>query len=237
MNCRIFTLIFLFVFSFTISSGQKPKSKIVITGMVTDVNHRPVANAFILVDNKKTDVATDDKGFYRIKVRSSAKTISVFTLLNGLGEASIGGQTVINFTLKAADAVNATGNPPNKEDETVNVGYGTSTKRDLAMPVGRIDGTDKKFSSYKSIYDMIQGQVPGVVVSGKTIRIRGESSVNSSNDPLLVVDGNVVTNFDDISPRDVKSIDILKGPSASIYGSRGTNGVIIITTRNGTEKQ
>jgi TonB-dependent SusC/RagA subfamily outer membrane receptor len=75
---------------------------------------------------------------------------------------------------------------------------------------------------------MIRGEVAGVQVNGKSIRIQGPSSFNLSTEPLFVVDGIVVTSIDEISPQMVKSIDILKGSAASIYGSRGSNGVILI---------
>jgi TonB-dependent SusC/RagA subfamily outer membrane receptor len=76
---------------------------------------------------------------------------------------------------------------------------------------------------------MIRGEVPGVRVVGNTISIQGPSSMNSGTQPLLVVNGMVVETIDDIRPQSVKSIDILKGSAASIYGSRGANGVVLIT--------
>ena len=75
---------------------------------------------------------------------------------------------------------------------------------------------------------MIVGEVPGVIVSGTSIRIRGASSINASSEPLFIVDGAPTSSIGHISPRDVKSIDILKGSSAAIYGVRGANGVIVI---------
>jgi len=79
---------------------------------------------------------------------------------------------------------------------------------------------------------MIAGKVPGVDVSGKKIRIRGINSMVSSNDPLFVVNGLPMSSIDHIPPQVVESISVLKGPSATIYGSRGINGVIVITLKN-----
>ena len=76
---------------------------------------------------------------------------------------------------------------------------------------------------------MIRGKVPGVSVVGNSIVIRGVNSVNASSDPLLIVDGVTVSSIDNISPSMVKSISVLKGPDAAIYGSRGANGVLLIT--------
>jgi TonB-dependent SusC/RagA subfamily outer membrane receptor len=101
-------------------------------------------------------------------------------------------------------------------------------RKDLTTQVGKIDGTNKKYAAYRDIYDMIRGEIPGVQVRGKSILIQGPGSLNLSTEPLLVVDGVIINSIDDISPREVKSIEVLKGASASIYGSRGANGVIMI---------
>jgi len=94
--------------------------------------------------------------------------------------------------------------------------------------VNKIDGTNPKYASYRNIYDMIRGEVAGVQVMGNSIRIQGVGSLNLSTEPLYVVDGMVVSSIAEIQPYNVKSIEILKGSSASIYGSRGANGVILI---------
>jgi TonB-dependent SusC/RagA subfamily outer membrane receptor len=124
-------------------------------------------------------------------------------------------------------------NPAN--DETINVGYGTVKRKNLTTQVGKIDGTNKKYAAYQNIYDMIRGELPGVQVRGKSILIQGPSSINLSTEPLLVVDGVIINSIDDISPRDVKSIEVLKGAAASIYGSRGANGVIMIYLKSGMD--
>jgi len=82
---------------------------------------------------------------------------------------------------------------------------------------------------YTNIYDMMRGRVPGVSVSGNKITVRGVNSVNMGTDPLFIVDGVTVSSIDNISPQMVKSISVLKGPEASIYGTRGACGVILIT--------
>ena len=114
-------------------------------------------------------------------------------------------------------------------DTEIEIGYGTVKKKNLTTDVGYIDAQDDSNASYTNIYDMIRGKVPGVQVTGNKITIRGVSSINSSTDPLLVVDGVVVYTIDNISPRQVKSITVLKGSDAAIYGSRGAAGVIMIT--------
>jgi len=117
----------------------------------------------------------------------------------------------------------------------VNIGYSSVRNEDMIDPIHRIDGSDTKFISYTNIYEMIKSEVPGVLVSGNSITIRGPNSILSSNEPMFVVDGMMVESIDGIPPGQVKSIEVLKGPSAAIYGSRGANGVILIQLKAGSD--
>lgn len=121
------------------------------------------------------------------------------------------------------------------DDETVDIGYGTSKKSNLTNSVSKLDINEKEIGGYSNIFDYLRGRVPGVTVNGRgpnaTVQIRGISSINCPTDPLYVVDGVVVNDISMINPNDVKSVSVLKDASASIYGSRGANGVIIITTK------
>ena len=233
----IFLLIVPLLFITTSSFGQKSSKKLTITGVVLDANEKPISGAVIFIDKQKTNIETDEKGFYKIKVSPKARRISAFAIMNGAGESEIGGRTTINFSLKGSATSSKTevGNTGN--DETVNVGYGTMKKKDLTTQVEKIDGTNEKYTSYKSIYDMIRGEIPGVQVTGKSILIQGPSSINLSTEPLLVVDGMPVSSIDDISPVMVKSIEVLKGAAASVYGSRGANGVILIYMRGAQDRK
>jgi len=207
--------------------AQKAGKKYYITGQVTDFNGKSVSDALVLVDNINTEVVTDDEGMFKVKVKNDAILISVFKPGNGQLEEEIGGRTVINFKLPAVTRQQATADQAKHSDEQVNIGYGTSSKKDLTTAVSKIDGSPKEFASYSTIYEMLQRD-PSVFVSGKKITIRGINSINNT-DPLLVVNGIIVASIDDISPQTVKSIEILKGSDASMYGSRGGNGVILIT--------
>jgi TonB-dependent SusC/RagA subfamily outer membrane receptor len=217
--------------SFSVSLGQKSNKKISISGVVMDANQKPVHNAIILIDNQKSNIVTDKKGIYKIKISPKAKLISVFTFRNGVSETEIGGRTVINFFMKTAATSAGSEVINSQNEETVNVGYGTVKKKDATTQVGKIDGTNKKYASYSNIYDMIRGELPGVQVTGKNIVIQGTSSIMLSSDPLFIVDGMPVSSLDDITPVMVKSIEVLKGSAAAVYGSRGANGVILITLR------
>jgi len=210
--------------------AQKPGKKFTVSGTVVDANNNPVSGAYILINNKNTDVQTDPKGFYKIKVRPSDTLITAFIMNGGLKEELINGRTTINFKLSGVISPVASKPEIKKDDELeYNIGYGTVKKKEMTTTVGKINGTNKKYASYTNIYEMIKGEVPGVHVAGKKITIQGPTSLNLSTDPLIIVNGIETNNLDDISPLQVKSIEVLKGAAASIYGSRGANGVIIIT--------
>jgi TonB-dependent SusC/RagA subfamily outer membrane receptor len=206
--------------------AQKAGKKYDITGQVVDANDKPVSGAVVLVDSKSTGVFTDDKGTYQVKVKANATKIAVIKLPNGQSEEDINGRTAINFRLGGGTLPPTMEAGQKAEDEVINTGYGSASKKQLTTTISKIDG-DNKNASYQNIYEMLQAD-PSVQVSGRKITIRGINSINS-NDPLFIVNGIPGSSIDDISPKSVKSIEILKGSNASIYGSRGANGVVLIT--------
>ena len=225
-------LLSIFIFASSVNSfAQKSGKKHYITGQVLDINNKPVSGAIVLIDNKKSDVTTDDKGMYKIKIKADAAIISILNLSSGLMNEVINGRTVINFKLKNVIPQEETVKQENPDDEVVNIGYGYARKKDLATSVGNINGQNNRYASYQNVYEMIQGEIPGVLVTGKKITIRGIATINGSSDPLVLVNSVEIDSntLDTIDPRLVKSINILKGTAAAIYGSRGANGVILIT--------
>jgi TonB-dependent SusC/RagA subfamily outer membrane receptor len=203
------------------------QNKTEITGRVIDTNQKPVARASVFIDNVKTG-KTNGKGVYKVKTTPDAKTIKVVSSGGQVVELPVDGRQEINFSVP--EGFSAVKNPEPKvetEDEMVNVGYSSVSQKGLTTPVTKIDGR-KQNIVYRDIYEMLRGK-PGVQVTGKSVKIQGASSLMSGTEPLYVVDGVVVNDVDNIPPQQVRSIEILKGPSASIYGSRGANGVILIT--------
>jgi TonB-dependent SusC/RagA subfamily outer membrane receptor len=219
-------------------SGQKQDKKIVISGTVVDPAKNQLPDVEILIDNKNTDHKTNSKGFYKIKVSPAAKIITAFSMMNGMKEVAIEGKTVIDFELYEA-ASEPIIQKEKATEATVDVGYGNVKKKDLTVNASQIDGQNPKFASYTNIYDMIRTEVPGVRVNGTSIYLVEPTALTSysNNEPLIIVDGSPVSTIDDIIPSMVRSISILKGAAASMYGTRGSNGVILITLMKGGGKK
>ena len=118
-------------------------------------------------------------------------------------------------------------------ENTVDVGYGVQDQDKVTTAVSNVKVKKRDAQTYSSMYDYLRGRVAGVMVTtGKRIIIRGVNTINSSSDPLIIVDGAECQDLSTINPNDVKSVDILKDSAAAIYGVRGANGVIVITTKH-----
>ena len=207
-----------------------------ISGLVRDENGEPLIGVGVLIHGTSKGVITDEKGAYSIMVGPKTSILSFSYIGYLTQDVVIGGRTNINVDL-VPDADNAL-------DEVVVIGYGTSKKSDLTGSVATVKMQDITQAPTPSIDQTLQGRMAGVDVmstSGEpgastSIRIRGTRSINASNEPLIIVDGVVDTVHDigEINSADVESISVMKDASSTaIYGSRGANGVILITTKKG----
>ena len=228
MKCNILFVLLLSLFSIQVSYAQKTNKKIKITGTVVDATNRPVVGALIMVDGVKSDEVTDSKGAYSIKVLPGAKTLTVLSLYtNEMKAVDINGKQEVNFMLGKEYEYRRTGT---EQGETVDIGYGTSKKDQSSNPGNRADINTTRGKSYLNIYEMIKSEVPEQLKWNLNHQLeQGSGSFISSTEPLFVVDGTVVNEISNIVPSQVRSISLLKGSAASIYGSRGANGVIVIT--------
>lgn len=229
----LLTATFCLFVSFSLASAQKAPKKILITGTVIDDTNTPVVGGILTIDRKSTNNSTNRKGEFKMKVDPEAKNIGVLVTKNEIYEQPIAGKTSVKITIPTSARQQIEDQIMKPGDEAVNIGYGTVKQRDLLTSVNRIDATQSKYAGYTNIYDMIKGTVPGVQVVGQSVRIQGASSLMLSTEPLYVVDGSVVNSIANIPPIEVKSVEVLKGSSAAIYGSRGANGVILITLKKG----
>ena len=213
----------------------------IVTGTVTDqANALPLPGVNILIKGTTTGASTDFDGNYTITANQG--DILVFSYLGyATKEITFTGETPLNVSL-AEDA--------GQLDEVVLIGYGTTTKRDATGSIESVTSEDFTQGNIVTPENLLQGRVAGVSVttsgapgSGSEIRIRGGSSINASNNPLIVIDGLPITNDNiggsrgilaSINPNDIESFTVLKDASATaIYGSRAANGVIIIVTKKG----
>ena len=212
---KIIVLLILMAFTVVMSSarGQNAGKKVTISGHVVDATNIPVEGVVILVDNVDSGKKTNSQGFYKVKVGPTADSLSAFTYFDGMTIA-INNNKTIDFSLSK---VQKPGNRPQSIS---------------SINPNRLEGNVNKNAQYSNVYEMLTGTVPGVNVNGKTITIRGQTSLYGSAPPLFVVDGVIVSSIDHVRPIDVVSIEVVKSSSAAIYGSRGSNGVIKIKTVN-----
>lgn len=208
--------------------SQKGSGKSTVTGTVLDASGNPVSNAIVLIDGEQTKSRTNAEGRYKVKVRDDDEAIAILTFGSGMIGELIAGREEINFRY-GTTILNS--GPAGNGEEAVNTGYNVTRKQDLTTQVDKIDGTDKKYASYSNIYEMIQRECAGVNVSNGRIIIQDSRNLQGHVPPLFVVDGTYVDNISHIAPSTVESIEVLKGTSASIYGSRGFGGAIVIKTK------
>ena len=236
MRIKVILFILISFLPAAISSGQKNNKKILVTGLVTDARQRPLVGALILIDGNNTNVVTNNSGIYKLKIRPGADSITIVTFTSGISTVAINGRTEINFVLGGSELSKNDVQNKSLNDKQVDVGYGNVSQNNLLTPISTIDGRSSKYASYKTIYEILNG-TPGVIVKGNSVQIQGQSSFTSGTEPIYVVDGIVVETVDGISPSMIESISVLKGASASIYGSRGANGAILITLINGSQRE
>jgi TonB-linked SusC/RagA family outer membrane protein len=215
---------------------EQPK-RIGISGKVTDAKGDPIPGASVIVKGTTIGTVTGGDGVFVLEVPEESKTLSVSFVGYKTVEIPIGTKSVFSVVLEELTV---------GLEEVVAVGYGTMRKKDLTGSVSSVNGQTLKDIPVTSVAQAIAGRLAGVQVT-KTegspdaeiqIRVRGGGSVTQDNSPLFLVDGFPVENINDIAPTDIQSIDVLKDASSTaIYGARGANGVVLITTKGGTEKK
>ncbi len=221
-------LLSLLIIETSFAKDKKKTKKITLSGYVTDGNNKPLQGINIFVDGESINKVTDEKGYYKIKVKRNNKSLMMYSPHHGGLEVEYGVRTKINFIL-APSTVDSKLSV--SEEELIDIGYGKIKKSNASHSYGSIEDLESKAQNYTDIYAMIQDQFPDVGVSGGVITIRGATSLMGNNSALIVVDGITTPSIGGINPTDVKSISVLKGSAASIYGVRGANGVLIITTK------
>ena len=236
-NIKQLAISLILILSCTILSAQ---SRITVKGTVSDEKGETLIGATVIVqgDNGKEPKATaitDIEGNYVLTCLDNDK-LEFSYLGYSTKEVKINGRTKINVSLEPDSSTNL--------DEVVVIGYGSAKKKDLTGSVVSVKMSDIKSLPVSSVDQALQGRIAGADIMSTTgepgattsIRIRGTRSISASNEPLIVVDGvmDAIHDLNDINSADIESISVLKDASSTaIYGSRGSNGVIMITTKGG----
>ncbi|MFA5819829.1 MAG: carboxypeptidase-like regulatory domain-containing protein, partial [Bacteroidales bacterium] len=244
---NIISLVLLFISTNTIFAQE-----ITIKGKVIDENKIPLPGVSVIIDGTTTGTSTNVDGEFLLTIeKKTAKTINFsFIGYSKISKKILDGVTYYEIMMTPEII---------ELDAVVVIGYGTQRKEDVTVSISSIKGKELSSPAIISLDQSLQGQASGVVVSQSTgkpgapvsIRIRGTTSINGTNEPLYVIDGiPIITNSADltsgtiqgsdinplasINPGDIESIQVLKDASATaIYGARGANGVILINTKHG----
>ncbi len=208
-----------------------------VTGTVLDENGDPMIGVAVVAADGRTGASTDSKGHFVLTLKNENEIITASYLGYVPQQIVVGGRSEIEIKL-LPDAKNTI-------NEVVVIGYGSVKKSDLTGSVANVKMTDIRDVPNTSIDQALQGRIAGVDImstsgdpgAGTSIRVRGTRSITASNEPLIVVDGVVdaVSDLNDINSSDIEQISVLKDASSTaIYGSRGANGVVMVTTKRGT---
>ena len=214
--------------------AQKSGTKHTVTGKVTDQSGEPLIGATVLVTGTTNGASTNATGDYSIQVPEGASLTFQYIGYEAKTE-KVGARTKVDVKLEQSKQT---------IDEVVVIGYGTVKKTDLTGSVANVKMSDIKDVPVVSVDQALQGRIAGADIMATTgepgattsIRIRGTRSISASNEPLIIVDGVIdgIHDLNDINSADIESISVLKDASSTaIYGARGSNGVIVITTKKG----
>lgn len=232
MNRSFLGKVCLFALFVIFVSAQSYAQK--VTGVVVDETNSPLPGVNVVIKGTTNGVITDFDGKYSIVPKDVQKDILQFSFIGfDTKEIQISGESVINVKLASSTL---------QIDEVVAVGYGTVKKRDLTGSVSSVKSDEITKTTSSNAMQAMQARVPGLDIqqsngqagAGININLRGNRSISASNSPLILVDGIEYGSVLDVNPSDIESMEVLKDASSTaIYGTRGANGVIIITTKRG----
>lgn len=207
---KLFLILLITFVVQNISAQAKKIERLQLIGLVTDFENNSVRKCTIFIDSAITTTKTNKKGLYKIKVPSDISSIAVYSEKLGMIIKPYEGTNTINFKF-----------PRTNHD---------ISERDLAALGFRVNTSGlKNYGHYITIYDLIRAEFAGVIVRDNVIQVRGSATFDGNSPvPLYLVDDSYVSNLDFVNTNEIKSIEILKGEDAALYGSRGAHGVIII---------
>ncbi|MGY6647838.1 TonB-dependent receptor [Wenyingzhuangia sp. IMCC45574] len=207
----------------------------IVKGTITDTNGEPLPGASVIEKGTSSGTVSDFDGNFSLKLTTSNPILTVSFIGYKTKEVTVNGQTTVNIQLDE-DAASL--------DEVVLIGYGSAKKSDLTGAVAQVTAKAFEDQPMTRVEDALQGRAAGVTVSRSgnpggnvKVRVRGVNSITGNNDPLIVIDGVFGGDLSTLNPNDIATFDVLKDASAlAVYGSRGSNGVILVTTKRGKGK-
>ena len=206
-----------------------------VTGVVKDGTGEPLIGVSVMIKGSTTGTVTDFDGNFTLKSVPSSAQLQFSYIGFQTQVVNVGNTTNFDITLLEDNTT---------LEDVVVIGYGTMKRKDLTGSVSSVTGDKLAAVPVSTVTEALQGKLSGVNVTAQdgrpgasmTIRVRGGGSITQSNDPLFIVDGVAVSTIDDIPADNIESIDVLKDASSTaIYGARGANGVILITTKGAKE--
>lgn len=223
------------IFALAILIAPAAIAQNMVSGTVVDGQNEPVIGASVMVKGTTSGVATGIDGDFSIAAKPS-DVLKVSAVGYKTAEVKVEGSAPIRITLEESSEV---------LDEVVVIGYGTSTKKELTGSVASMKKEELNPGTFPNAMGMLQGKVAGLQIVNPSgadptakyeILLRGTNTLAAGQGPLVIIDGVAGADIRNINPQDIESIDVLKdGSAAAIYGTRGTNGVIIVTTRRARE--
>ena len=223
------------IFALAILIAPAAIAQNMVSGTVVDGQNEPVIGASVMVKGTTSGVATGIDGDFSIAAKPS-DVLKVSAVGYKTAEVKVEGTAPIRITLEESSEV---------LDEVVVIGYGTSTKKELTGSVASMKKEELNPGTFPNAMGMLQGKVAGLQIVNPSgadptakyeILLRGTNTLAAGQGPLVIIDGVAGADIRNINPQDIESIDVLKdGSAAAIYGTRGTNGVIIVTTRRARE--
>lgn len=221
MNKRTFLFLGLLIFFTSVQAQTR-----VVYGKLTAYNQYPIQNIEVKTKKSKATVKSDSLGMFTIVTMEEDRVIIKSKAFKTVVRKVESDTDTLFINLVFIDT---------KANREIATGYGYMDSKDLNYALNNLQQENNEFCNYTNIFDLLIGRFPGVQVkqtpTGGSVFIRGGTSVNMSNEAIYVVDGGITTNIDYIHPCDVRSISVLKDASASIYGTRGSNGVVVIETK------
>lgn len=202
--------------------------QLTVKGKVVDESNAPMIGVAVTVEGTTVGTTTDVNGQFTINAGQNATLLFSFVGYQPQ-QVAVGARTSIEVQMQPSNSV---------MDDVVVIGYGTVKKRDLTGSVSSVKADKLLQAPTSSVVTSLQGRVAGLDIDGSTMRIRGNRSINGSNDPLVIIDGVQGGSINDLNPNDIETIDVLKDASSTaIYGSQGANGVIIVSTKQAKSGQ